>query len=371
MKSKLIFVLAVLVLFFVYSPCVFAATASFYGLGSLDGSHSYANGISADGSTVVGASNDKAFRWTAAGGMADLGAIVPGGISGNYAYGVSTDGSVIVGKGQTGSGNEAFRWTSGGMIGLGGLLSGSVVGRANAVSADGSIVVGRSLSDSGRQAFRWASGSMVGLGYLPGSGYSSSANGISADGSIIVGDSFSSSVHEAFYWTSTDGLVGLGDLSGGIFSSGANAVSADGSTIVGQSQSGSSPSNEAFRWTSTDGMVGLGALSGGSFYSTANAVSADGSIIVGQSNSGGYEAFIWNADDGMQSLKDVLANDYSIDMTGWTLSMATGISSDGLKIVGYGTNPNGLNEGWVATIPEPATVLLLGLGGVALLRKRK
>ena len=47
------------------------------------------------------------------------------------------------------------------------------------------------------------------------------------------------------------------------------------------------------------------------------------------------------------------------------------ISDDGLTIVGYGSNPNGSREAWIATIPEPASVALLSLGGVALLRRRR
>ena len=119
-------------------------------------------------------------------------------------------------------------------------------------------------------------------------------------------------------------------------------------------------------------MTGLGDLSGGEFKSKAWNVSADGSIVVGYSESAlGYEAFVWDTDNGMRNLKDVLEGDYGLDLTGWTLREAWDISADGLTIVGYGINPDGNTEAWAATIPEPATVLLLSLGGLALLRKRK
>jgi probable HAF family extracellular repeat protein len=212
---------------------------------------------------------------------------------------------------------------------------------------------------------------MVGLGDISGGGFNSQAYGVSADGSVVVGQGASASGTEAFRWTSGGGMVGLGDLAGGAFDSLALAVSDDGSVAIGQGASASGV--EAFRWTSGGGMVGLGDLLGGGFFSQALAVSADGSVIVGTGTSAsGSEAFIWDSTNGMQSLLTVLENDYGLDLTGWTLAEARGISDDGFSIVGYGTNPSGFTEGWIATIPEPSTVSLLGFGlaGIAVIRRR-
>jgi probable HAF family extracellular repeat protein len=72
----------------------------FKGLGYLPGKRmgSYASGISADGSVVVGTSyrGAEAFRWTEADGMVGLGHL-PGEGAASSALGVSADGSVIVG----------------------------------------------------------------------------------------------------------------------------------------------------------------------------------------------------------------------------------------------------------------------------------
>jgi probable HAF family extracellular repeat protein len=168
-------------------------------------------------------------------------------------------------------------------------------------------------------------------------------------------------------------MVGLGDLPGGIFSSFAWRVSADGSTIVGESTSASG--NEAFRWTSGGGMVGLGDLPGGTFYSVAHDVSGDGSTVVGYGvHAFGQEAFVWDATHGMRELDTVL-KDLGLRpaLLGWTLRSARAISDDGLAIVGYGWNPNGDLEAWLAIIPEPGTASLLGVGllGLAAGRRRR
>ncbi len=58
-------------------------------------------------------------------------------------------------------------------------------------------------------------------------------------------------------------------------------------------------------------------------------------------------------------LQAVLADDLGLDLAGWTLDVALGISADGLTIVGQGINPNGDHEAWIAVIAEPVPVLRL------------
>ncbi len=73
----------------------------------------------------------------------------------------------------------------------------------------------------------------------------------------------------------------------------------------------------------------------------------------------------------MRSVQDLLTSEYGIDLTGWSLSQATGISADGSTIVGYGRNADGNSESWIArldgsksqSVPEPSS--MLGLVGVA------
>jgi probable HAF family extracellular repeat protein len=164
-------------------------------LGTLGGDRSEAYGVSADGSVVVGsaqnaAGNWRAFRWTAAGGMQDLGTL-PGGCC-SSAFGVSADGSVVVGVAWNDAGDRrAFRWTeASGMQDLSTL--GGDWSEAYGVSADGSVVVGRALN----AAFRWtAAGGMEDLNTT----YASllirrsvlfEARAISPDGRYIVGQGY-------------------------------------------------------------------------------------------------------------------------------------------------------------------------------------
>jgi probable HAF family extracellular repeat protein len=328
----------------------------FVPLGDLEGgafeSHGYA--VSADGSTVVGysvgASGAEPFRWTSAGGMVGLGTLAT--MYGTQeAFGVSGDGSVVVGT----SDLYAFRWTSeSGMVALRNRTS-----AAYAVSTDGSVAVGYGYANwpysSVIDAFRWTSEGGITLGRLgPGQ---SVAHAVSADGSVVVGESG----NQAFRWTSEGGIVGLGYLDDLVWYSHAYGVSADGSVVVGESN------NEAFRWTSEGGMVGLGHLVPGQ--SRAVAASADGSVVVGVD---GGAAFIWDPVNGMRDLSVVLVNDYGLDLTGWTLGMARGVSADGRTIVGTGVNPNGQVEAWLAVLPEPGTGLIAVAGalGVVALRRR-
>jgi uncharacterized membrane protein len=239
------------------------------------------------------------------------------------------------------------------MVGLPGL--GNAVSQAHSCSADGSVVVGQAWSPSGFQAFQWtASTGTVGLGDLTGGGFISGAEHVSPDGSVIVGFGVSAGGLEAFRWTAASGMVGLGDLPGGSFFSIANSCSASGQVVIGQSVSAAStPDAEAFRWT-TAGMVPLGDFPTGPYKSTGYACSADGNIIVGEATTElGPAAFIWDAQYGMRGLQTVLITaGQPATLFGWKLQTATAISEDGTVIAGYGLDPQGLRQGWVARVPR-------------------
>jgi probable HAF family extracellular repeat protein len=367
MKLHKIFILLLL-------PCTLCpAGAGFQGFGA----NNYAAGISADGSTIVGTDITaepgayRAFKWTAETGLTYLFA---SDNTSSSAHDVSGDGSTIVGTYNNlpysyPLSYYPYYWTAASSVQvIGHFPGGYEFGYAHGISDNGNVIVGISAHDVSTEdyfeAYRWTSTEgMTGLGYLPGSLYSD-AKAVSADGSVIVGLSmYGDECFEAFRWTAENGMQGLGDLEGGDLYSAAFNISADGSVIIGVGCSESG--KEAFRWTAEDGMLGLGDLEGGDFFSYASEVSYDGSIIMGTASTDlGTEAFYWTKETGMLNLKDVLEEKYDLDLTGWQLTGVSGISADNSKIIGNGINPDGYTEGWMVTIPEPATVTLILLASV-------
>jgi len=370
--------------------CAHGRQPSFQGLGDLPGGEywSEAVDVSAEGNVVVGTSTsdrgDEAFRWTEAEGMGPLappGSTLPNGWRATKATGVSADGSVIVGNwykadgaSPTGHINQPFRWTEGeGIASLPGMPPDSLWVGATGISGDGRAVAIFAYSGL---AFRWTAS--TGLLSLTDEnrGVWVDTHGITADGSVVVGRGWppakGGSEWEAWRWTLEEGIQGLGDLPGGYYQSTAKGVSADGTVIVGYALGDSGM--QAFAWNESQGMVPLGVLAEGSFGSSAFDVSADGTTIVGYSESArGFDAFIWDPTHGMRALRDVLTDECRVDLDGWTLRRATAVSDDGQVIVGYGINPDGEREAWVAVVPEPgaSALLLLVFCGTAVKRRSK
>ncbi|MCU0670195.1 MAG: PEP-CTERM sorting domain-containing protein [Myxococcota bacterium] len=348
------------------------------GLGRLGlGTYSSATAISADGSTVVGYSENSdaarhAIRWTQAGGLEDLGDL-PAGSDDSVATGVSADGSVIVGAGSAGSspgsldgGAKAFRWTA--AAGMQQFVASFLLSAANGVSADGTTAVGfRGTSLAVQLPTAWRPDGLGGfvideLEELEGGLEEGVALDASSDGGVVVGYSSSTasgSAFEAVRWNGS-AATPLGDLPGGAFASEARAVSADGLVIVGSGFTAAG--REAFRWTEATGLVSLGDLAGGGVDSVALATSADGSVVVGFATPdvGVRHAFVWDAVDGMRDLNEI-ADAAAQD---WLLEFASGVSGNGSVIVGEGTAPDGNPEAWRLRVPEPHP-LAASLAGVA------
>ena len=266
-------------------------------LGTLGGTNSSANAVSANGSVIVGNSNltgdivNHAFKYSGT-TMTDLGTL--GGTS-SAANGASADGSVIVGNSNLTGDNvtHAFKYSGTTMTDLGTL--GGTNSFARGVSADGKVIVGYSATtgDSAFHAFKYVGTTMTDLGTLGGT--SSAAFGVSADGKVIVGYSYltgNSGAFHAFKYVGTT-MTDLGTLGG--TNSIAYSVSADGSVIVGESKITGNSATHAFKYSGTT-MTDLGTLGGTNSY--AKGVSADGKVIVGYSDVTGdtaQHAFVYGA----------------------------------------------------------------------------
>ena len=88
-----------------------------------------------------------------------------------------------------------------------------------------------------------------------------------------------------------------------------------------------------------------------------------GSIVVGACGFGwDRDAFIWTQDTGMLKL-DTWLSGQGLDLSGWDLGSATGISDDGSVITGWGFGPGGV-EGWVVTLEEDSPADINGDGAV-------
>ncbi|HJZ05137.1 MAG TPA: hypothetical protein VI935_05180 [Thermodesulfobacteriota bacterium] len=146
-------------------------------------------------------------------------------------------------------------------------------------------------------------------------------------------------------------MVALPLLTGAVESAGFG-VSANGNVIVGVSIL-PDENFEATLWNDT-GAVGLGTLPGQTVSSALNA-SMDGSGVVGHSsecNGCATVAFIWDEENGMRNLRDVLVSEgLSEELEGWALLEASAISHNGHLITGIAINPDGINEAFIATLP--------------------
>ncbi len=293
-------------------------------LGVLPGfPESYAQGISADGDTIVGSSifgvaaNAAAFRWTASSGLTPLGTL--GGLDSD-AWSCSADGSVIVGESVDTSGRRRpFRWTQAtGMQDIFGFATIPDSGAARDVSADGQVVVGTLFRGTEVKGFTWTMA--IGVTEFTAFGSRTEVHAVSADGNVLVGQSVTPQGRRAFRWTQSQGAQDLGTL-GGNFAE-AYGISADGNTIFGWSSPPTGP-KQAFRWTQPQGMQPIDINIMGDAIALDG--SADGKTIVGRTTSGGLIfAFLWNANTGTQILEPFGAG----------FGVAQAVSDDGSILAG-------------------------------------
>lgn len=341
-----------------------ANAQSIVNLGALQPGHTFSQGnsVSHDGTVVAGMSavefwdETRTFRWSG-GSRADIGSFdssmnVIGGS-------VSANGQWIAGT-SYGTAQVPFRWSQAtGMQPIPMPDDAEFGGEVNSISGDGSAVTG---TIDGERAFRWTAGGGVEmLGVLPGGSYAWGLS-ISANATVITGISATGAGERAFVWTESAGmqalpLIGAEEWAGGL------AANADGSAIAGYD------GMFAARWVNGVGQS-LGAAPGGTF-SYAYAISGNGLVVggLGDNAAGDTVALVWTESLGMVDLNAYLPT-LGVDLTGWELTVTTGISFDGTTMVGAGVY-NGVERGWLVTIPTPGAAAVLGLGGLLAARRRR
>ncbi len=232
-----------------------------------------------------------------------------------------------------------------------------------------------------------------------------SMNGVSATGRVAGWGRVLGSSNERAYWSDTGGTANAGvnlipgfddDPLVGTHKAQGYGISRDGDTVVGMAHDPTFAAPRVNGWTpfvykiSTNTLIKSPLLPDTTSTSTFYAVSGDGKIAVGN-NYGTIDGV--NRDRGVfydmrdanpanWQLYDVKAYfaGLGVDMSHWvSVGRVYSVSADGLDMAGEGlwdadgnpdTTTDRVTRGFIATIPEPATMMLLALGGLALIRRR-
>ncbi len=240
------------------------------------------------------------------------GGLVPTGWDGSVSstWGMTISGTTIVGLGWVTAANaHAIKWdATNGVVDLGSMVSGRS-SRANAINSDATVIVGwQDEPDGTRSGARWVNG--VESFITDGSGNNlGEAGGVSADGNTIIG----AAMPNPYVWNTTSGATYITHPNSSVFfRGGATGISADGTTVVGY-----------FRAFSAPPMSG--------------------------------EGFIWKAASGRVNL-----NDYAVSLgiatNGVTMGLPLAISQDGKKIAGVGTNASGQIVGFYLDLTQYLSV---------------
>jgi probable HAF family extracellular repeat protein len=333
-------------------------------LGTLGGASSSACAINASGQ-ITGhayASNDDVqhvFLYSG-GVMQDLGKLP--GYTGNHNGGKSINNSgVIVGYGGTPHW-RALTWNS-----TNGLQEFAVPGErpynfAWGINDAGHIIATNEDYFSGKgsvssDAYLFRNGNWTTIPAIPGGSHYAEPQAIN-NHDQVVGFGWLNGDYRGFAWDEINGTRALSTL-GGTESTAVDI--SDGGLIVGYAQTAYSETH-AVLWSGSS-ITDLGTIGGTASY--AAGINNNG-LIVGYAYTAGdvvRHGFVYS-DGVMHDLNNLI--DPSL---GWTLNEATAINDNGW-ITGYGINADGQTHAFILTpTPEPATLLLLTIGGL-ILRKR-
>lgn len=322
--------------------------ASFQGIGVPPTKSMSVGGISSD-KILVSYSDVKNWTWSAGSyTITDF----PGKV-----MNISDDSSTIIGYIPVG--NSFYTVTNGTTNVIAGPVPGLLYTTPSAVSANGSKIVGNTRGTGSQQTPSWIyeNGNFT-LLPLPNGAQGTHGIKISADGSVVAGTVYGNdnSVRGHIVLWENNNITVLPNPEGEFFTS--CEISGDSSTLIAGH----------YRWH--NGTIDTIPILEGFTSSYALALSFDGSLVFGYASNGTDNiAFIWDPINGTRTLKDFLQKDYGLNLTGWTLQSVSATDTSGNIITGYGLNPQGQRELWIATIPEPATIFMFSLG-LLIIKKR-
>ena len=218
------------------------------------------------------------------------------GSSASSAWGMSSDGLTIVGLGWVNAGSaHAIKWTAaGGIEDLGSSVSGRST-RANATNSDGTIIAGWQDATSGfRQGAIWSNGVQSLITHSNGD-RATEAGSISADGVWVSGGQGFSNNYQAWKWSLATGIMDIGPAPVSGWRGAATGLTIDGTTAVGFYRPWPAPATfgRGFIHTDLDGMLDLTDLATtlgndlqGAILALPLGISDDGSTVIGVTNSG-------------------------------------------------------------------------------------
>lgn len=315
----------------------------------------------ADPSTAV----NRAAIWTPEGALQALGSLP--GYADSVAYGIN-DRDQVVGVAMSPTGTVPFLWSpESGMTMLSGFEAG-VLGDALAVNNVGQVV-GNYSDSGGYRPYIWSGQSgLRPLGLPAGTtGVVSAINDLGVCAGAI--GTPESGLERAALWTAQGELRDLGTLDGAVASQ-ATGIN-DAGQVVGWFKDASGTMH-AFIWTAEDGMREIDELPGDGQHANGNDASDINNLgqVVG---GGGFLTFgdvtttntyLWTYNGGAHRLNELFGQPYPL----FGIYQATSINDRG-QIVGTGFVGSVPGAYLASPVPEPASMIALGVGSLALLRR--
>lgn len=267
----------------------------------------------------------------------------------------------------------------------------SILGAANTLASGGGDVLWNTFRKNGNYTFSVGKFSgpiaplTVGMdNKSTSSGSELTVNGVSALG-LAAGSRMASGVQRSYYMQGLGGgtsgrvayVPGLdSSLSNEAFCAAGDDTAGGSGRIFGRTHKAGDaryyPYMYSFATNSISYLPMFGDEDGSTTLATVYGCSEDGRYAVGMLYRGTEKAVLW--DTQLNTVTDLtqFAIDYGLndDFTRLSRAYAVGVNALGQPVVGgTGVHTDGI-RGFVLTVPEPATVSLLVLGGLALLRRR-